>query len=381
MRSNDAFNTAFNVIMSQHSEQESQKNKANFHLASRFDRLESLLQQTTLHGSNEQRMEELQIQRQNRELEGCHCHDADARERVLEGQLPRMQEIQSVGFTVSRAIDRLCHLQSKNANLSILGLGRAVLQDLETILGIILRAQDIRVSAKNGKRELKYEDSLITSGQWPKLELQNTNQVKRIQGIFQGSQSIRLNEIKAPFQNMSAIERRMRPRAMASNYEMDGAIIALTSLIWQHNIKEDTCEEEIGQSDCQSVLEIYTGSICILPDVTRHRTKVSATFFQRVTSEGFSVILPTLSHSRIVPNNSDVFRATMDGNLKSLVEMIDKGEASIFDCDVIGRSLLNVCKPMFRFLASEEETQTMFSLLSITQDQRSANSLSIMAPM
>ena len=53
-------------------------------------------------------------------------------------------------------------------------------------------------------------------------------------------------------------------------------------------------------------------------------------------------LTPTLTFRAIVPDGSEVFRVVEGGSVRKLKKLLDKGTASLGDCDSMGRSLLNV---------------------------------------
>jgi hypothetical protein len=57
----------------------------------------------------------------------------------------------------------------------------------------------------------------------------------------------------------------------------------------------------------------------------------------------------TITYQAIIPNDSEVFKIASSGGVKELIEIIEKGLASLTDHDEEGRSLLNVScdRPFF----------------------------------
>ena len=53
-------------------------------------------------------------------------------------------------------------------------------------------------------------------------------------------------------------------------------------------------------------------------------------------------LTPTLTFRAIVPDDSEVIRVVEGGSVRKLKKLLDSGQASLGDCDSMGRSLLNV---------------------------------------
>lgn len=63
----------------------------------------------------------------------------------------------------------------------------------------------------------------------------------------------------------------------------------------------------------------------------------------------------TMMYKVMIPNDSEVFRIAGCGEVKDLIELLEKGNVSLTDCDEEGRSLLNVscCRPFLESANSE----------------------------
>jgi hypothetical protein len=67
----------------------------------------------------------------------------------------------------------------------------------------------------------------------------------------------------------------------------------------------------------------------------------------------------------MIPNNSEVFKIVGSGEVKELIELLEKGTASLTDRDEEGRSLLNVSryKPFYKSTNPESSTRLLVRML------------------
>lgn len=98
------------------------------------------------------------------------------------------------------------------------------------------------------------------------------------------------------------------------------------------------------------VEEIFEGRVNFIPKRTDRQTKISTSFMQRVTKDGFFSLKPRLSFCAIIPHNSEIFALVGDGDLKGIIVHLQQGKASLSDCDPEGRTLLNVRKYCYEYL-------------------------------
>lgn len=57
------------------------------------------------------------------------------------------------------------------------------------------------------------------------------------------------------------------------------------------------------------------GTVSFIPKRTDRQTQISASFFQRLTKDGFFSLSPRLSICAIIPDNSEIFALVEDGDL------------------------------------------------------------------
>jgi hypothetical protein len=89
----------------------------------------------------------------------------------------------------------------------------------------------------------------------------------------------------------------------------------------------------------EDVTETFAGSLTLLPKTKKRRMKIRA-FFVQIFINGAFAIAPTLSFHAIIPGDSKVFECIKWGNLEGLIELLEKGLASLTDCDPDRHSLL-----------------------------------------
>jgi hypothetical protein len=106
--------------------------------------------------------------------------------------------------------------------------------------------------------------------------------------------------------------------------------------------RERNFRQSVDDDRDHKVLEIFAGTVTLLPKDPTVRAKLQATFLQKITTGGFSSIHPTLSFCSMIPRNSIVFDTVIKGDVNDLVSMLVQGLASVTDCDPDGRSLLSV---------------------------------------
>lgn len=92
----------------------------------------------------------------------------------------------------------------------------------------------------------------------------------------------------------------------------------------------------------QRILE-FAANLTFMSSCPDLRVKLSAAFYQRMSSEGsYLVIPPMLSVHVMIPDNSEIFRLIKNDDLQGVVKLMEQGRASLRDCDMKGRSLLSV---------------------------------------
>jgi hypothetical protein len=91
------------------------------------------------------------------------------------------------------------------------------------------------------------------------------------------------------------------------------------------------------------VFESFSATVDYLPARSFPKTKISASFQQFMRFRSTVSMNPTLSFCAIIPNDAKIFDHIKQDDVSAVKSLIEQGEASISDCDPVGRSLLFVC--------------------------------------
>ena len=87
---------------------------------------------------------------------------------------------------------------------------------------------------------------------------------------------------------------------------------------------------------------VFTANVELLPRDGFIPTKFVTSLHLEVGPFGITSLNPLVSISSMVPEDSVVFRLIEEGDLAGLVQLFQRGEASLRDCDPDGLSLLTV---------------------------------------
>lgn len=102
----------------------------------------------------------------------------------------------------------------------------------------------------------------------------------------------------------------------------------------------------------QGVIKVFEGTISLIAEREISRTKISTSFLQKSTANGYFSLKPTLTFCAIIPDTSPIFTLARKGNLAGIINHVQQGQASLTDCDSKGRTLLNVRVVSTAFLLS-----------------------------
>lgn len=86
----------------------------------------------------------------------------------------------------------------------------------------------------------------------------------------------------------------------------------------------------------------FTAQVQFKPSQPGQNAMLLASFYQQTRSDGFSSLMPSLSFSAMLPDDSLVFRLIEDRDLDGLMDMLSHGKASLRDRDSRGTPLLHV---------------------------------------
>lgn len=239
---------------------------------------------------------------------------------------------------ITDTIDRLCLLASKKPQTVSSDEAQSVIEDLESILNIVVTREEeaVCLQESSGKRKRdQHIDPPVSSS-----EKQYWRDAKRVRSILSATQSIVINEKRKSGGRMPSVKGRTASRFESREYRTEFGTIRVNYIAKQAvQVPESRCQE----SNSPEVTEIFLGSFSLLPaNNNKHQTKISASFCQSIMNEGYSILHPLMSFCSVIPNNSPVFEVVRTGDVGALIELFSTGAAAPTDCDTEGRSLLNV---------------------------------------
>lgn len=271
------------------------------------------------------------------------------------------------GNELSESIDRLCDLATKPRTTAYSNEAQQIIADLEKILCLVSTEPKSPDTRETRKRKQGQVDDL-ESTKLSRISKQNLD-LKKLQGILISSPCVSVNEqgwsitevfklsslliffgIASSDTNIASENRRCR-KTTFQNYDTDvGAVfVQVKKRRLMGNAKHGENNILIGKPE-QEVEDIFEGTVSLIPKRTDRQTKISASFFQRVTKHGFFSLSPRLSFCAIIPDNSEIFALVENGDLKGIINHLQQGKTSLSDCDSEGRSLLNVRKHCYEYL-------------------------------
>lgn len=104
------------------------------------------------------------------------------------------------------------------------------------------------------------------------------------------------------------------------------------------NIRTTKCKTETDRnSSFVSVVVTFTA------DESQYRQFIlSMHFFKRCGNDGSNVLPPCIIAHAVIPDDSLTIQVVRNGNLTEFKQLLENGQARVWDCDSEGRSLLNV---------------------------------------
>lgn len=242
---------------------------------------------------------------------------------------------------LSESIDRLCGLATKPRTTACSDDAQQIITDLEKILSLISREAKSPGTRETRKRK---QDQLadLESAEVSRYSKRGLRlDLKRLQGLLTSSPRISVNE-QASFDTKTGSENRRHRKAAFQKYATTiGAIsVQVKTRRLLKNANQIETNVLTGKSD-QEVEDIFEGTVSFIPKKPDWRTKISTSFFQRSTKDGFFSFSPRLSFCAIIPDSSEIFALVSRGDLKGIINHLQQGKASLSDCDSKGRTLLN----------------------------------------
>lgn len=318
-------------------------------------------------GQHETMMDKLaRIQNQVEELK---CSIVDSHEmstpKVTFAEDSRQEEAENhaddnrAGNELSESIDRLCGLANKPRSTVFSEEAQQVIADLEKILSLISTEGKSPETYGTGTRK---QDQLVYSELAEgSRDLQQKLDLKRLQGLLTTSPSISINErgqslksevkkfvdcfYTASFDTKITAEIRRHRKATFQNYVTNTGAVSVQVKRRRLINNADQGEDDILTRNVdEAVQEVFEGTVSFIPSRTTCRTKISTSFFQRSTNNGYFSLKPRLSFCAIIPDNSEIFALISNGDLEGIINHLQQGKGSLSDCDSEGRTLLNVRK-------------------------------------
>ena len=276
-------------------------------------------------------------------------------------------EENQAGNELSESIDRLCGLATKPRTTAYSDQAQQIIADLENILCLVSTKAKLPepLEARKRKQEQLADREPAEVSRYSKQSLD----LKRLQGLLISSPCISVNEqgrsvtelfklssfvdlfgIASFDANITSENRRYR-RTTFQKYDTNvGAVfVQVKKRRLMGNADHSENNILIIKPD-QEVEDIFEGTVNFITKRTDRQTKISTSFLQRVTKEGFFSLKPRLSFCAIIPDNSEIFALVESGDLKGIINHLQQRIASLSDCDPEGRTLLNVRKHCYDYL-------------------------------
>ena len=240
---------------------------------------------------------------------------------------------------LAKCIDNICNLASKEPGLVGFQEAESMIDGLDYILKVFERQDRSSTSTQKRGAKRKTED----------LEPPNMTNVavKRIRKVLAPSQNINIGQSVAhPWTGL--VRGLTTNQGTARLCEIQGATVIISHLTKRPRSVASPVPEDVEDSidaDGEKIIEEFKGTITLHLPNSYHSKKINIAFCQRVTSWGSSILAPAISFHCIIPMNSKVFDVVAEGSVQELLELLQGrgGNATLWDCDPNGRSLLNVC--------------------------------------
>ena len=266
--------------------------------------------------------------------------------------------------SLKQALDRLCRLAKEAGKTVHCEEAETILYDIQQVFKLLLEAEEKKfVEDRKGKRSRKTYQSDLTEDQ-----LLYQREVKRIKGFMSASQSIAINE-KGKF-SMALLHRgkrclvllprnvhllkvclyvASRPLTLAAakyktrntHYQRPARNGTVTFQARRKYRRFGTMSHGCAQDTLTDIPELLEASFTFLPNNAQNPL-ISVNFMQTMSYEGSFLKRPALSVSAMLPQDSEVFRLIVRGDLSGLIRSLSLRKAFLTDRDLEGRCLLNV---------------------------------------
>lgn len=263
--------------------------------------------------------------------------------KSFSGSLPGLGQKMTTDDVVSGCINRLCSLFAPSAHGIKPYQARQVIDDLEKILQSI-EVPD-RSTKKSHKSRGKRKAIDLDDGIYPGDPGQSSNLVTEVRRVVGVSKSIALTQ-ELPRRKLHGFEGPVESESNLRTYKIKDGSAMINYVKKRRRINSfdaaQTAHKGYYKVQCSDTVETFAGLFSLLMPNGAHKMKLNISFLQRFTNEGLQLIHPTLSAHPMIPEDSEIFMAIDDRDFGRFVELLETGQASLNDCDVKGRSLLNV---------------------------------------
>lgn len=233
--------------------------------------------------------------------------------------------------TILAAMDRLCRFASQNTTIYHADEAEEIIDDLKQIIDVLLDHDGKSPDAAGpGRKRKRLDDS---------EEPNVSYEIKKIRGIVTASRAIEVGGSKSNRPIGSNHARQKRMRQSTKIFDMSDCTAVVSVKRGSYSPSTRMSDNEMGS--VLSALDYLHGNISLLPTHSTKPIKISASFIQQLTCSGFNSPHPRISYHPIVPKDAKIIQAVRSGDVGWMVELFNSGEASLHDCDVEGRSLLN----------------------------------------
>jgi hypothetical protein len=243
-----------------------------------------------------------------------------------------------LGQELADCIDQLCNLASKKPGLVSSQEAESVINDLDYILSVI-EGQD-KISISTLKRETKRKT--LDTGQ----DSSATPNIKRVRRVLAPSQTIDVG--KSVVNPRLGMTRHLTTHQVTTKlYEVQGATITISHCTKRPRLAAGSIPKDGTDADGKDVIEVFRGTVTLHVPDGLHAKRLNISFNQHVNSLEVYMLTPAVSIHSIKPMGSKVFNIAAKGSIQELMELLQGqgGNASLWDCDPEGRSLLNVSAP------------------------------------
>ncbi|THW31576.1 hypothetical protein D6C77_10725 [Aureobasidium pullulans] len=137
------------------------------------------------------------------------------------------------------------------------------------------------------------------------------------------------------------INRRIQHRSTTSN------ATRLVARIYKDTTSIANGKFNIRTTKCKTATDRNSSFVSVVVTFTADESQyrqfiLSMHFFKRGGNDGSNVLPPCIIAHAVIPDDSLTIQVVRNGNLTEFKQLLENGQARVWDCDSEGRSLLNV---------------------------------------